>query len=300
MTIGVASAPVSWGIMESVPFPPAYPYGRVLDEIAQAGYAGTELGPYGFLPTEPAELRRELERRQLTLCSAFVALSLAATDVLGPGLKHVERTAKLLNEVNCRLLILSDEISDERSALAGRCCGSEQYAYGVQEWQRAKEAIAEVLEICEKYALSLAFHHHVGTHVETPEEIERLLSLFSPEELGLCLDTGHCVYGGGDPVVILGRHMNRLRCLHLKDIDGSRLKAARAQQLDFHTAVRHGVFAPLGRGVVDFRRLFQLLGNDRFQGWLVVEQDTLGNGQDGGAPLANAVAGRNFLRRMGL
>jgi inosose dehydratase len=146
----------------------------------------------------------------------------------------------------------------------------------------------------------VAFHHHVGTHVETPQEIDRLFSLFSPEELGLCLDTGHCVYGGGDPIVVLARHIGRLRCLHLKDVDGVRLEEVRRQQLDFYAAVRRGVFAPLGQGVVDFSQLLNLVRKHGFQGWIVVEQDVLAGGGNGTSPLANAVAGRTFLKQMGV
>ena len=300
MTIGVASAPVSWGIMESVPFPPEYPHPCVLDEIVKAGYAGTELGPYGFLPTDPVALCKELKQRKLTLCSAFVAIHLADRGALERGLKHVERTAKLLSEMDCQLLILSDEITAERCAVAGRCSGTQQYSYGQEEWQMAKEAICEVLHLCARLGLKVAFHHHVATHVETPEEIDHLLSLFSPEELGLCLDTGHCVYGGGDPEAVLQRHIGRLRCLHFKDIDGVRLEEVRRQQIDFYGAVRGGVFAPLGRGVVDFSRLLNLVREHRFEGWVVAEQDVLAGGSNDSAPLANAMAGRRFLRQMGV
>src|SRR5947209_2452674 len=231
MTIDVGSAPVSWGIMESVPFPREYPYSRVLDEIVQAGYAGTELGPYGFLPTDPTALCKQLEQRKLTLCSAFVEVHLADRDAAEAGLKDVERTAKLLREVGCHLLILSDEKTADRCALAGRCAGTQQYSYQQQQWLVAEKTIREVLGLCATLGMKVAFHHHVGTHVETPEEIDQLFSLFTPEELGLCLDTGHCVYGGGDPVALLQRHIGRLRCLHFKDVDGERLAAVRREQL---------------------------------------------------------------------
>jgi inosose dehydratase len=298
MKIGVASAPVSWGIMESVPFPREYPYSRVLDEIAQAGYAGTELGPYGFLPTDPAALCKQLEQRKLTLCSAFVEVRLADRGGAEAGLKDLERTAKLLREVGCHLLILSDEKTADRCALAGRCSGTQQYSYQQQQWRVAERTIREVLGLCATFGMRVAFHHHVGTHVETPEEIDQLCSLFSTEELGLCLDTGHCVYGGGDPIAVLERHIGRLRCLHFKDVDGARLEEVRREQLDFHAAVCRRVFAPLGRGVVDFSRLLDLVRKHDFDGWVVVEQDVLEGGSNGASPLANAMAGRSFLRQM--
>ena len=116
----IASAPVSSGIMESVEPPSEYPYSRVLDEIAKAGYAGTELGPYGFLPLNAAKLKEELNKRSLTLCSAFVAIPLGNKAARHEGLDQVLTTARLVSAGGCRLLILSDAISANRCAAAGR------------------------------------------------------------------------------------------------------------------------------------------------------------------------------------
>ncbi len=299
MPISIASAPVSWGIMESVEYPPDYPYARVLDEIQQAGYSGTELGPYGFLPHDAAALRRELERRGLTLCSAFVAMHLADDSFHKRGFDQVTRTAHLISQVGCRLLILSDEISPERCAVAGRLDEANRLSWTETAWKTAKNAIRKVIACCDELGLRVAFHHHVGTHVETPQEVERLLSLFSPEELGLCLDTGHYMYGGGDPKALLERHAERVFCVHLKDIDATRLAEARRQALDFYASVRHGIFAPLGQGTIDFPGVLAMLRDHRFDGWVVVEQDVLAGGRGATTPLANATAGRRFLRNLG-
>lgn len=297
--IRVASAPVSWGILESVELPLEYAYARVLDEIAQAGYSGTELGPYGYLPTDPNKLRRELERRSLTLCSAFVALHLENTVAHGAGFAHVTRTAQLISQVGCRLLVLSDEISPDRCATAGRVDEANRISWNETEWKTAEKAIRKVVECSAELGLQVAFHHHVGTHVETPEEVNRLFSLFSPEELGLCLDTGHCAYGGGDPVALLERYIGRVRCVHLKDVDARRLQEVREQRLDFYAAVRQGVFVPLGQGMVNISRVLALLRERNFDGWVVVEQDVLAGRWQATSPLANVTVGREFLRTLG-
>jgi inosose dehydratase len=299
MTLQIASAPVSWGITESIAFPPEYPYSRVLDEIAEAGYAATELGPYGFLPTDPMALRQELEQRNLTLCSAFVAFPLVKIAAHRDGFAHVERTAVLIGQVSCRLLILSDEVCAERSATAGRPDEATRLSWSDSEWQIAEPAIRRVIQQCASHGMRVAFHHHVGTHVETPKEIDRLLTLFSGDELGLCLDTGHCVYGGGDPIDLLERYGERILCVHLKDISASRLSSARSKGLDFHAGVRHGVFAPLGEGSIDFTRVLDALRDLQFQGWAVVEQDVLAGGQGADTPLANVTAARRFLLQLG-
>lgn len=299
MAIRVASAPVSWGIMENVPVPPEYPYSRVLDEIAQAGYTGTELGPYGFLPVEPSLLRRELDLRGLTLCSAFVAIPLGDSGQHESGLAQVEQAAQLINQAGARLMILSDAVTSDRSAVAGRREEANRLSWTEPKWKTAEQAIREAVSRCERFGLKVAFHHHVGSHVETPEEVDRLLSLLSSDELGLCLDTGHYRYGGGDPLEALRHNVDRVWCVHLKDIDEARLSDSRREHLDFHSAVRNGVFARLGGGTVDFASVLATLQSSKFDGWVVVEQDVLEGGRGAAAPLANAKAGRNFLRKLG-
>lgn len=299
MTMRIASAPVSWGITESIAFPTEYPYSRVLDEIAKAGYVGTELGPYGFLPTDPVPLRRELEERDLTLCSAFVAFPLGKIAAHSDGFAHIERTAALTCQAGCRLLILSDEVCAERSATAGRPDKAARLSWTDKEWLIAEQAIRKVIQQCASHGMRVAFHHHVGTHVETLNEIDRLLTLFPGDELGLCLDTGHCVYRGGNPIDLLDRYGRRILCVHLKDISANRLSSARSKELDFHAGVRHGVFARLGDGNIDFTKVLDGLRDVQFQDWAVVEQDVLAGGRGADAPLANVTAARRFLSQLG-
>jgi inosose dehydratase len=300
MAIKVASAPISWGIMEHVEFPAEYPYNRVLDEIKSAGYSGTELGPYGFLPADSAVLRNELAKRLLTLCSAFVDIELGNKAAHAAGLEHVTRSAKLISEAGARLLVLSDKITPDRNATSGRRDDANQISWSEAEWQAAAAAIRQIVKRCKDVGLRVTFHHHVGSHVETPEEIDRLFSLFPADELGLCLDTGHYVYGGGDTIAFLEKQVARVWCVHLKDVYDQKSAEARQQKMNFHAAVRHGIFAPLGKGSIDFSRVISLLQRGKFDGWVVVEADVLPGGVGADAPLANARAGREYLHRLGI
>jgi len=286
--------------MENIPLPDDYSADRVLDEIAEAGYAGTELGPYGFLPTSANELRAVLAKRKLTLCSAFIEMDLGNAAKLEEGIAIVLTSAKLISQAGAKLLVLSDEITPARNAAAGRPEVTNTLSWSETEWQNAKVAVGRVIEESRTLGLRVSFHHHVGTHVETPQEVDRLFSLFAPSELGLCLDTGHYVYGGGDVVSYLEKHVSRVWCVHLKDIYANKLSQARQDKLNFHDAVRHGVFAPLGKGSIDFSRVLSLLKQGNFEGWLVVEADVLPGGIGADAPLANAVAARELLREHGL
>jgi inosose dehydratase len=300
MAIKVASAPINWGIMEHVELPPEYPYNRVLDEIKAAGYSGTELGPYGFLPPDSTLLRNELAKRQLTLCSAFVDIELGNKAGHKEGLAFLSRSAKLIAEAGARLLVLSDKITPERNATAGRRNDANQISWSNAEWEAAAGAIREVIKLCKALGLRVAFHHHAGSHVETPEEIDRLFSLFPPDELGLCLDTGHYVYGGGDTIAFLEKQVFRVWCVHLKDVYDNKSDEARQKRMNFHQAIRHGVFSPLGKGSIDFSRVVSLLQRGNFDGWVVVEADVLPGGVGADAPLANARAGREYLHRLGI
>jgi inosose dehydratase len=300
MAIRVANAPISWGIMEHVELPADYPYGRVLDEIKAAGYSGTELGPYGFLPADSAALRRELERRSLTLCSAFVDIELGNAAAHADGLAFVARSARLISDAGARLLILSDKVMPDRNAVAGRRDEANRLSWNDSQWDAARTAIREVIAQCRAVGLRVAFHHHAGSHVETPEEIDRLFALFPADQLGLCLDTGHYVYCGGDTVAFLEKQVARVWCVHLKDLYEAKAAEARAARMNFHAAVRHGIFAPLGKGNIAFPKVVKLLQDGHFDGWVVVEADVLPGGVGADAPLANAIAGREYLRALGV
>ena len=141
MAIKVASAPINWGIMEHVELPADYPYNRVLDEIKTAGYSGTELGPYGFFPTDSAVLRKELAKRFLTLCSAFVDIELGNQAAHEAGLTFVSRSAKLISEAGARLLVLSDKITPVRNATSGRRADANRVSWSEAEWKAAAAAI---------------------------------------------------------------------------------------------------------------------------------------------------------------
>src|SRR5271169_5256485 len=157
MAIKVASAPINWGIMEHVAFPAEYPYNRVLDEIKAAGYSGTELGPYGFLPADSAVLRDELAKRLLTLCSAFVDIELGNKDAHADGLAFLTRSAKLISEAGARLLVLSDKITPQRNATSGRRDDANQISWSEAEWQAASAAIREVVKSCRAVGVKVAF-----------------------------------------------------------------------------------------------------------------------------------------------
>jgi inosose dehydratase len=300
--IRVANAPCSWGVLEFETTATTAAASQVLDEMAAAGYAGTELGDWGFLPTEPQALAAEAGRRGLALVGGFVPVALSRADALDGGLERTLRVADLLARAcpahAAPLVVLSDDNASvpNRTARAGRIrredglTDAEWDAFAVRT-----EAIATAVR--DRTGLRTAFHHHCGGYVETPDEIEALMSRTTCSLVGLCLDTGHVTYAGGDPVAVIERYADRIWHVHFKDCDAGVAEMARTKSWDYHTALRHGIFCELGHGAVEFWNVRDALASVRYSGWIVVEQDVL---PGLGTPSASAIRNREYLRALGL
>jgi len=296
----LANAPCSWGVLEFGLAGQTATWEEVLDEIAQTGYAGTELGDWGFLPTDPARLRAELARRGLQMVAGFVPVALSHPEALSAGQAFALRTARLLAETGGEhaLLVLADDNGTDpvRTQYAGRI--APEMSLSAAQWRDLARRAEEIaLAVRQELGLRTVFHHHCAGYVETPDEIECLMSLTDPQLLGLCLDTGHATYGGGDPVAMLGRYGQRVWHVHLKDLAPDIAARARREGWDYFQAVAHGVFCELGQGCVPFPALLSMLRSLEYQGWLVVEQDVL---PEMGAPGASAQRNRDYLRGLGL
>lgn len=296
MQIKVGTAPVSWGIMEVEGWNAGSAYGKVLDEMAQAGYEGTELGPYGYLPTDPERLIAELSSRGLKLVSAFVPIHLADSKRHEADFHEALKVGVLLAQSGARFIVLADEMGGARMSVAGRV-NEERDGMTSHQWSGAVEILSRIAIACRDLGLATAFHHHAGTLVETPTEIERLCESTDPSLIRLCLDTGHYMYGGGDPVEAVKKYGPRILHFHLKDVRSDTLRSVREDGVGFLEAVRRGVFCELGEGAVDFPAVIKGLISVDYQGWALVEQD-VDAAQPGVNPYASAVRSRQYLSRV--
>lgn len=294
MLMRLATTPGSWGA-EPTNFEEHPPWSRVLDEIAGAGFAGTELGPLGFFP-ELAVTKEALDDRSLELVAGYVMQPLSDPGQLDAVRELTRQTCATLAALGAGRLVLIDDLAPARCATAGRAQASPRLADAA--WAQLVAATSELAAIAGCYGLDAVFHPHVGTYVEHRDEIERLLAETDPRLLGLCLDTGHCAYAGIDPAELCERHAGRVRYLHLKDVDRQILTRARREGLRFQDAVAAGIFCPLGAGSVDFTALRGVLETARYSGWATIEQDRLP--QD--VELARRDAERSLahLRRVGI
>jgi len=298
--IKIANAPCSWGVLEFDLEEQAAGYERVLDEMKQAGYAGTELGDWGFMPIDPQKLNQELHKRDLSMLGAFVPVFFKDEKNHDKGIEIAVKTAKLMKNAGFpdAFVVLADDNGtvDERTKNAGRI--KPEMILTLGEWKVFAKGVEKVAEAVKKETgMRTVFHHHCGGYVETPKEVETLLSLTDPSLVGLVLDMGHYMMGGGDPVWALKNYSNRIWHVHFKDYDPEVARMAAEKNYDYFQSVNAGVFCELGKGAVDFSFLTDELRKSGYQGWIVVEQDVLpGMGQ----PLQCAIRNRDYIHSLGL
>ncbi|KYP15472.1 TIM barrel protein [Flavihumibacter sp. CACIAM 22H1] len=295
-TIKIANAPCSWGVLEFELEGDKKGYEEVLNEMKAAGYAGTELGDWGFMPTDPAALRSALQTRNLELLGAFVPVALVKDEALEEGIERALRTAGLLHAAGYpgAFIVLADENGSvpERTRKAGRV-GAADLLDQVAYKRIATNATRLALAVKEKFGMRTVFHHHGAGYVETPQEIDWLLEGSDPGLLGLCFDTGHYMLGGGtDPVGFMKKHFERIWHVHFKDFDPAVRDQATRENWDYFQSVQNGVFCELGKGAVPFDAVKTLLQEEGYKDWIVVEQDVL---PGMGNPFQCAQKNRQFL-----
>jgi inosose dehydratase len=298
MKVRIATAPVSWGvIMKDTPNVP--PWKQVLTEIAEAGYTGTELGPYGFLPQDKDLLQSTLDELGLTLLSAFVQINLVDIGAKQEEYDETLRTTKLLSELGCEWVVLSDAlfVNANRAERAGRVRVEDGMTD--EQWKSYIQSANDYGKLAlEEYGLKVAYHPHVAALVETGAEVDRLMNETDDKYVNLCLDTAHCMYGGDDPIDLAKRWGSRVKYLHLKECDMTVLETVRANEWDYFKGVEVNVFPELGKGSVDFPALLEVLTDIDFDGWAVVEQDILP--ESGVVALDSAKGNRAYLESIGL
>ena len=297
--IKIANAPCSWGVLEFDLEGEPVGYAQVLDEMKATGYHGTELGDWGFMPTEANLLKEELQVRNLEMLGAFVPVDFSNPDAHAVGAEAAVRTAKLLAAVGkAPFIVLADENGKNpiRTQNAGRI--RPEQGLSDEQWAVFAAGLEHVARsVREATGLWCVFHHHCAGFVETPAEIEKLLALTEPELVGLCFDTGHYMFGGGDAVEGVRKHASRIRHFHFKDHEPSIAMQAHKNEWDYFTSVRNGIFCELGKGNVDFPAVIRELENAGYDSWGVVEQDVL---PGMGSPKESAARNRAYLRTLGL
>jgi inosose dehydratase len=297
--IRIANAPCSWGALEFDLGGEEPDYIQVLNEIAETGYEGTELGDWGFLPTNSDELSKELHTRGLKLLGAFIPVPFKNKEAHLTGVEDALRIARLMAAVEGDLpfIILADENGSvpERTQNAGRV--TPEMGLSDSQWEIFAEGVTRVSEAVKRETgLRTAYHHHCAGYVETPQEIEKLMSLTDPDLVGLVFDCGHYRLGGGDPLEGIHKYGQRIWHFHFKDHEPNVGKQSAENQWDYFKSVSQGIFCELGKGDVNFPALLAELEKNGFDGWGVVEQDVL---PGMGKPKDSARRNREYIHSLG-
>ena len=264
----VAGAPISWGVCEVPGWGYQMPADRVLGEAASLGIGAVEAGPDGFLPAEPRQAASLLARFDLRLVGGFVPAVLHETSIREEQLVEVERQAALFAAAGAEVLVLAAATGQE---------GYEQSdELDEAGWQTLFDGVAAVEEIASRHGLAVSVHPHFGTIIERREHVMKLVE---DSEAGICLDTGHLLVGGTDPVEVARLAAGRVNHVHLKDVDGALAGGVASGEVGYEEAVRRGMYRPLGGGDVDVAEIVRQLEAVGYEGWYVLEQDVMLDGE---------------------
>jgi inosose dehydratase len=290
----IGTAPDSWGVWFPDD-PQQTTWERFLDEATSAGYTRIELGPYGFLPTDPHQLRDELAKRDLTLTAGTIFEHLHRPDSWDSTWADVSAAASLTAELGARHLVVIPAFwRDERTGEV-----LEEPSLTAQQWpQYAKQIDRLAKAVREEFGLQIQFHPHVDTHVDTHANIERFLAETDPDLVSICLDTGHISYCEGDNLKLIADHPERIGYVHLKQVDPAVRDKVKAEGIGFGEAVRLGAMCEPPNGVPEMAPILEALSAlDHVELFAIVEQDLYPCAPD--VPLPIATRTLEYLRTHG-
>jgi inosose dehydratase len=287
--IRVATASVNWNnddLGEGI----EYPFPMILDRAREAGYDAIEYHP--LFGDDTDALNREAEARGITWCGTYHPIDLVSGPLTDEQRHAVEGKAARLAALGCHDMVVAQDAVPERIAIAGQVPedGSQSLPSGA--YPLAAANLHAAAAVARRHDVRLHFHNHVGTWIETPAELGALLHHLDTSLVDLCFDTGHYAYGGGGPLAFMRDNLEAIGYLHLKDVDASVLVEARRHGWSFLEALKHVIFCPLGDGSASIPEILTLLNDSRFEGWVVVEQDTCH-----GDPTVVARQNRNSIAR---
>ena len=289
MKVRIGINPITWSNDDVPELGGDTPLEVCLSETKQAGYAGTELG--GKFPRESRVLKPLMQHHGLDLISGWYDGRCdekdvpAEMDAIGPHLQ-------LLKDMGCKHVVYADTSRGRHGAIWGPI--SQRPALRAEEWPAYGRKLTELAERMADFGVRMAFHHHMGTIVETDAEVG-LLMKHTGEAVGLLYDTGHSAFSGGDPVILIKTHVKRVVHVHCKDARKTMLDRARREDMSFMGAVVEGIFTVPGDGFIDYPAILSVLAAAKYSGWLVVEAE-----QDPkkAHPLTYATMGFKNLSRM--
>ncbi|WP_404194639.1 sugar phosphate isomerase/epimerase family protein [Streptomyces tauricus] len=280
----IAGAPISWGVCEVPDWGYQLTPERVLKEMREVGLAATEFGPEGFLPGEPAAMAQVLAHHDLRAVGGFTPLLLHV-----PGhdpLPEVDTLLESYTASGADVLVLS--------AVTGQDGYDSRPELDADGWKLLLSNLDRLTALAAERGVQAVLHPHVGTMVENGEEVQRVLE---HSAIALCLDTGHLLIGGTDPAELTRQAPERIAHTHMKDVDATLAAKVQSGRLSYTDAVRDGMYRPLGAGDVDVQAIVSHLGARGYDGWYVLEQDTILTEEPAGkGPVDDVWSSAEYLR----
>jgi len=287
--VKLAIAPIGWTNDDLPDLGGENTFEQCISEMALAGFTGSEIG--NKYPQDPAVLKHYLDVRGLQICNAWFS-SLFTSEPFEVTKKAFIAHRDRLNALGAKII----GASEQGNSIQGKplnIFGADKPVYTREQWKAVADGYNELGRLAKDVGMTLTIHHHMGTGIQTAEEIDTLMSMTDPDLVYLLFDSGHLTFAGIDPLPVLKKYVHRIRHVHLKDVRQSVRAQAEKEGWSFLTAVRAGVFTVPGDGDVDFAPIFDVLSKEAYEGWVVVEAE-----QDPAKanPFEYAVKARGYIR----
>lgn len=285
--IHVGIAPIGWRNDDIPEIGKENTYKQILSDAVLAGFEGTEVG--GCYPTDPDELNKELSLRDTRIIGQWFSGYLIR-DGINQAKQDFEKHCAFLKAVNADIAVYSEQTYSIQGT--DKCVYTEKPDFSDAEWETLASGLNELGEIANRYGLKLAFHHHMGTGVQTKAEVDRLMAATDPNKVHLLYDTGHIFVSDGNALEILHSHFNRIAHVHFKDVRGKKLEECKQANKSFLGSFLHGMFTVPGDGDISYQEIYDYLIQNHYEGWIVIEAE-----QDPKTanPLEYARLGKNFM-----
>ncbi|MEM5567290.1 myo-inosose-2 dehydratase [Aerococcus urinaeequi] len=268
MMIKLGVAPIAWTNDDLPELGKENTFEQCISEMALAGYTGTEIG--NKYPKDPETLKQFLEPRGLEVASAWFSAFLTTEPYENTFEKFKEHRDFLWN-MGAKVIV----VSEQGHSIQGRDLPifEEKPKFTDQEWDLLTKGLEKLGDLAHERDMEIVYHHHMGTGVQTTDEIERLMENTDPEKVSLLFDTGHLVYSGEDPLGIFEKYHHRIKHIHFKDIREDVMNEVKNEKDSFLTGVKKGAFTVPGDGMVDFAPIWKAIEQSGYEGWIVVEAE---------------------------
>lgn len=289
--IQLAIAPIAWTNDDMPELGSENTFEQCISEMALAGFTGTEIG--NKYPKDPEVLEQYLNIRGLKVASAWFSAFLTT--------KPFEETAEafkahrdFLHAMGAKVIVVAEQGHSIQGIMTAPVF-DDKPVFTDEEWKKLAEGLEKLGDLAHEKDMEIVYHHHMGTGVQTTEEIDRLMEMTDPDKVKLLFDTGHLVFSGENPIAVYNRHQDRIRHIHFKDIRQETAEEVEKEKDSFLNGVKKGVFTVPGDGMIDFTPIWTAIHASDYEGWIVVEAE-----QDPAKanPFEYAVKARSYIREV--